>query len=50
MDLGEHKVAPRGKNVNWVQVLSIEKTMFDFFETFKIFYWELFGFDTNHHP
>ena len=35
-DLGWHKVAPRGKNVNLVQISSTKKTMFAIFRTFKI--------------
>ena len=36
MDLGWHKVAPRGKNVNLAQVSSTKKTMFSIFQIFKI--------------
>ena len=36
MDLGQHKMAPRGKNLNLVQVSSTKKTMFAIFQTFKI--------------
>ena len=49
MDLGGHKVTSRGKSVNLVQVSSTKKVMSEFLETSKIFYWEIFGIDTNHH-